>query len=186
MSQVVAEVETKAAPPPLDPTNSGDGPQTTQPVIAAAIEAATLEVFSVMLGLEVHCGEARLGQIAQDLSGVVAVLGLTGAWAGTGQVSCDTELACEIAGKLLMAEYAAVDDDVLDAMAEVANMVVGNVKNALEETLGPISLSTPSVIFGGSFETRVAAGSDSVVVPFESGGKRMTVQIVIAPHVKRH
>ena len=186
MSQVVAEVETKAVPPPLDSTHSVDGPQPAQPLIAAAIEAATLEVFSVMLGLEVHSGEARMGQIAQDHSGVVAILGLTGEWAGTGQVSCDTELACQIAGKLLMAEYETVDDDVLDAMAEVANMVVGNVKNALEDTLGRISLSTPSVIFGGSFETRVTAASDSVVVPFESGGKRMTVQIVIAPHVKRH
>jgi chemotaxis protein CheX len=158
----------------------------TQAKIAAAIVAATQEVFSVMLGLEIQAAEARMGQIAQDHTGVVAVLGLTGEWAGTGQVACDTAaLACQIAGRLLMAEYDEVGEDVLDAIAEVANMVVGNVKNALEDALGPMALSTPSVIFGGSFETRVTAAAESVVIPFECCGSQMTVQIVIAPHGKR-
>ena len=56
-------------------------------------------------------------------------------------MACDTAaLACQIAGRLLMAEYEEVDEDVLDAVAEVANMVVGNVKNALEDTLGSLAL----------------------------------------------
>jgi chemotaxis protein CheX len=160
-------------------------PVVTQNLVASAIEASTQEVFSVMLGLEIRSAEAHMGQLTQDHTGIAAVLGLTGEWAGSGQFSCDTPLALQVAGRLLMAEYHEVDDEVLDAIAEVANMVIGNVKNALELSLGSMALSTPSVIFGGSFETRVTAASESVVIPFECEGSHMTVQIVIAPHGKR-
>src|SRR3954468_15079288 len=125
----------------------------TQAGIACAICAATEEVFSVMLGIDIAAGEPQIGQASQDHSGIVAVLGLTGLWTGSGQFSVDSGLAMQIASKLLMADYESVDNDVLDAVAEVSNMIVGNVKTALEETLGPMGLSVPAVAFGGDFET---------------------------------
>ena len=49
---------------------------------------------------------------------------------------------------MLMSEFDAVTEDVLDAMAEMANMIFGNVKTELEEQLGGLGLSIPTVIFG--------------------------------------
>jgi chemotaxis protein CheX len=85
---------------------------------------------------------------------------------------------------MLMAEYETIDEDVLDAVAEIANMVVGNIKNLLEEKLGPMGLSTPTIVFGGSFETRVAGSPDRVSMPFTCAEGMMTVQIVLAPKSK--
>ena len=76
-----------------------------------------------MLGVEIAAGDAQTGRAEQDHSGVVAVLGLTGEWGGSGEISCDSGLALQMASKLLMADYAAVDEEVLDAVAEVANMI---------------------------------------------------------------
>ena len=153
----------------------------TQAEIGSAICAATEEVFSVMLGIDVTAGEAQTGTAGQDHAGVVAVLGLTGEWGGAGQVSCDSALALEIAAKLLMSEYAEVDEDVLDAIAEVANMIVGNVKNGVEKHLGPMGMSAPAVFFGGDFETRVVGRPNMVLVPFTCASGGITVQIAIAP-----
>jgi chemotaxis protein CheX len=153
----------------------------TLPEIACAISTAAQEVFSVMLGLEIASGEPEIGKSAQDHSGVVAVLGLTGAWGGSGQISCESPLALQIASKLLMSEYSAVDEDVLDAIAEVANMIVGNVKTTIEQTLGPMGLSAPAVFFGGDFETRVVGNPNMVLVPFTSESGGMTVQVAVAP-----
>lgn len=149
--------------------------------IACAIRNAAKEVFAVMLGVEIAAGDAQTGRAEQDHSGVVAVLGLTGEWGGSGQVSCDSGLALQMASKLLMADYAAVDEEVLDAVAEVANMIIGNVKTSLEHTLGPMGLSTPAVFFGGDFETRVVGNTRMVLVPFECVEGNMTVQIAVAP-----
>jgi len=153
----------------------------TLPEIANAIRAATEEVFSIMLGIEVAAGEAEMGQAGQNHSGVVAVLGLTGAWSGSGQLSCDSGLALRIASKLLMADYETVDEEVLDAIAEVANMIVGNAKTALENTLGPMGLSAPAVFYGGDFVTRVVGNPQMVRVPFTCPEGSLTVQIVVAP-----
>jgi chemotaxis protein CheX len=155
----------------------------TAPEIAAAIRSATEEVFSTMLAMEIAAGETVGGQTAGcSQSGVVALLGLAGEWVGSGSLSCHPGLACKMAGQLLMSEYDSVNEDVLDAVAEVANMIVGNVKTVLEEKLGPMGLSTPTVIYGRNFETRSVGNQDWVVVPFDCGGESMQVQISIAPN----
>lgn len=157
----------------------------TLPEIGSAICSAAQEVFSVMLGIELTPGGAQMGRSCQRTgvahSGVVAVLGLTGAWGGSGEVSVESALALEIASRLLLAKYDAVDEDVLDAIAEVANMIVGNVKTSLEHTLGAMGLSAPAVFFGGEFETRVVGNPNMVLVPFACGEGAITVQIAVAP-----
>jgi chemotaxis protein CheX len=134
-----------------------------------------------MLGIDVAAGDAQMGRQGQDHSGVVAVLGLTGAWGGSGQLYCDSRLARRIASRLLISDYDSVGEEVLDAVAEVANMIIGNVKTTLEEALGRMGLSAPTVFFGGDFETRVVGKPSMVLVPFTCEHGHMTVQIAIAP-----
>jgi chemotaxis protein CheX len=153
--------------------------------IGHAISHAVLEVFSTMLGMDVTPGEATISRSEPEFhANVVALLGLTGEWSGSGQISADPLFACRIASQMLMAEYESINEDVLDAVAEIANMVVGNIKNLLEEKLGPMGLSTPTIVFGGSFETRVAGSPDRVSMPFTCAEGMMTVQIVLAPKGK--
>jgi chemotaxis protein CheX len=144
------------------------------------IQTATEEVFSTMLGLEITAGEMSLGHSSSH-AGVTALLGLTGAWTGSGQISCEPPLACRIASRFLMAEYAAVDDDVLDALAELANMIIGNVKTLLEDKLGPMGLSTPVIISGGEFETRILGCPAWIVMPFACADGTLVVQVVLSP-----
>jgi CheY-specific phosphatase CheX len=47
---------------------------------------------------------------------------------------------------------------VLDAFAELIDMIIGNVKTALEEHLGPMGMSVPTVVHGKNFTTRTVAG----------------------------
>ena len=159
----------------------------TQLEIAEAIQSATEEVFSTMLAIEITPGETVSGETAGcPQSGVVALLGLAGEWVGSGSLSCDPTFACKIASQLLMAEYDTVNDEVLDAVAEVANMIIGNVKTALEAKVGPLGLSTPTVIYGRNFETRGVGNRDWVIVPFTSGSELMNVQVSIAPNRSNH
>ncbi len=152
-------------------------------VIDAAIRASTAEVFSTMLALELEAHATQGGQTAGcTQSGVVALLGIAGDWVGSGSLSCDPELACRLASQLLMAEYETVNEDVLDAVAEVANMIIGNVKTAFEERVGTLVLSTPTVIFGRNFETRSVGNHDWVIVPFTCAGHTMHVQVSLIPN----
>ena len=41
-----------------------------------------------------------------------------------------------------------MNEEVLDAMAQLTNMIVGSVKVELESKLGPLGLSVPTVVYG--------------------------------------
>lgn len=154
----------------------------TREEMASAISAATSEVFATMLDLEISSGEIEQdGAASSRASGVVALLGMAGEWVGNGRISCTPEFGCKMASQLLMQPYTAVNEDVLDAIGEVANMIIGNVKNALEERLGTLSLSTPTVIYGHNFEARSVGIRERVTLAFHSGDEQLQVQISISP-----
>jgi chemotaxis protein CheX len=146
------------------------------------IRRATEEVFTTMLALEVKAGEPYVEQAAPgNFAGVVAFIGLTGAWAGTGSVSCGSPFACRLSSCFLMTEFPAVDEQVLDAMGELTNMIIGNVKNEVEERLGPMGMSIPTVIHGHNFSARSVGRDEWTVVPFWSGEDRLNVKICLTP-----
>jgi chemotaxis protein CheX len=150
---------------------------------AERICAATEEVFTTMLSLETAAGEAYTERAAAPSSeGVVALIGLAGDWIGTASLSCSAPFACRIASQMLMMEVQAVDGDVLDAVAEVANMIIGNVKTGLEMDLGPMGMSIPTIIFGKNFSARSAGSEEWVTVPFTCEGARIEVKICLAPN----
>jgi chemotaxis protein CheX len=155
----------------------------SQEELVGAIRAATSEVFTTMLNLEVTAGEVFVEkEEAEPSSGVVSLIGLAGSWVGSGSLACSTGCAAKIASALLMTPYTAIDEDVLDAVAEVTNMIIGNVKTGLESKLGAMGLSTPTVIYGRNFQTRSSGNQKWTVVPFAMGEHRMCVQVCIAPN----
>ena len=162
-------------------TNAND--VMTQVELVTAIEGATQEVFSTMLNLKLVAGSVFVEkQEATPASGVVSLIGLAGPWVGTGSLSCSAALACKIASHFLMTEYGAVAEDVLDSVAEVTNMIIGNVKTVLENRLGGMGLSTPTVIYGRNFQTRSTGNREWTVVPFDCEGERLCVQMCIVPN----
>src|SRR5580692_13068776 len=112
--------------------------------IVEYVRGATVEVFSTMLGMEVEPKAEHLDLTPPMISdGVMAIVGLAGAWTGAGVITCDTDFAIQVCNHLLMAEETSVNEDVLDAMGEVANMIIGNFKTMVEEHVGPLCLSIP-------------------------------------------
>lgn len=158
-----------------------------QEALADAIRAAAKEVFEMMLNLELTPEPAYSEpKISETSDGVAAFLGLAGQWVGSGILHCDVAMAAKLYSGLLGAEVSSTEEasisaEVLDAVAEVANMIIGNVKNSLEEHLGPLGMSIPTVVFGRNFRTHSAANDAWTVVPFLCGGSRMDIRLCLAP-----
>jgi len=150
--------------------------------IAAAVCSASQDVFSTMLQLALEAGPFH-DEVAEpeSIDGVVALVGIAGTWTGTGRISCSPHFACRVAGALLMQPYEAVDEEVLDAVAEVANMIIGNVKTIFEEKLGPLGLSVPTVIFGRNYRTRSAGVPKWTVVPFRCEAESWSISFCVMP-----
>jgi len=156
----------------------------TQAEIKQMVKASTEEVFSTMLDLSLTLIEAQSASehpmLVESGATVVSLIGLTGPWAGTGSITCTGEFACSLASRFLSTEYEQVNEEVLDAVGEITNMIIGNVKTALEDRVGPMDLSTPAVIFGQIFQTYSARIHDWLVIRFRCGEQRLQVQMCLA------
>jgi chemotaxis protein CheX len=163
-----------------------------QEQIVAAVRSSTLEVFSTMLSLEVTNGDPRTEVNAPGPSdGIIAVIGLAGAWVGTASLCCGAPMACRISSSMLGMEYTEVNEDVLDAISEIANMIFGNFKTTAETYLGPLGLSIPTVIYGLSFSARTAGKEKWIVVPFVCGDDTLELKVCLTPnrglaHMPKH
>jgi len=154
----------------------------TSEKIAAAVNSAAQDVFSTMLQLPLNAEAYREeGTEPESVDGIVALVGIAGSWTGTGRIWCSPHFACKLAGALLMQEFEAVDEDVLDAVSEVANMIVGNVKTIFEEELGPLGLSVPTVIFGRNYRAHSPGVRTWTVIPFRSGEESWNLSFFMIP-----
>jgi chemotaxis protein CheX len=149
-------------------------------LIVDCIHDATLNVFTTMLGVEIRQGQVTVeGGSPDPNDGVVSLIGLAGSWTGAGSITCSPTLACRICSQLLMTESQSVTEEVLDAVAELTNMIIGSVKTDLEQQLGPLGLSIPTVVFGRNFKTRSAGSSEWIVVPFHWDDECLLVKICL-------
>jgi chemotaxis protein CheX len=107
-------------------------------------------VFGTMLNLEAVENQNPWFPGADRLT---ATVHLAGDWNGAVLLECDRRQACCFAGRFLsMDPPEDVDDVVRDVLAELANMIGGNLKCVL--TRG-IRLSMPSVVDGSDYSLRV-------------------------------
>ncbi len=156
-----------------------------QDFIVESVRQSAAQVFSTMLGSELGSGEFSVEKGTPEVNdGVVSFIGLAGSWAGTGSVSCSPTVACRICSLMLMTESTAVDEEVLDAVAELTNMVIGSVKTDLEGQLGPLGLSIPTVVFGKNFRAKSAGTTEWIVVRFPWDGESLVIKMCLAPTEK--
>jgi chemotaxis protein CheX len=155
--------------------------------IADFLIRSARDVFSTMLGSDLSGGEITVETTASEPNdGVVSFIGVAGSWAGTGSLTCSPAMACRICTAMLMTEAPAVNEDVLDAVAEITNMIIGGVKTELEAELGPLGLSIPTVVFGRNFKTRSAGTAEWIHVRFLWDEDPLLIKMCLAPSEKPH
>jgi chemotaxis protein CheX len=155
-----------------------------QEVLLKSVTEATAEVFSTMLNMEIQYKGLSEETRAREL-GIISLVGITGDWGGSGVFCCSPVLASILCSRMLGTELnpgsPTIDEEVLDVVAEITNMMVGNVKNGLESVTGPLAISVPTVIHGRNFAFRNAAGLQGVALLFQTEGESFEVRISLAP-----
>ena len=157
--------------------------------IIEAVRSATALVFSTMMDLHVEMGSAFVDKTSPSTTeGVMAFVGLAGPWVGSGVISFNSEIACRLSSVFLMAETPAVtvNEDVLDAVGELANMVFGNFKTVAEAVVGPLGLSVPTVIYGKHFVSRSLGKSEWIVLPLVCPYGEFQIRIWFTPLSESH
>ena len=147
--------------------------------LTAADERAALllhDVFSTMLDSDAWPDERADAEARHPILGAVY---FAGAARGAVHVGFDAAVAYRIAERLMGAPApAAIDDDVRDAVAEVTNMIAGNLKAMLA---GETAMSAPSVIEGTDVAVRVAGAERVRRMAFATPDGGFVVSLIEMP-----
>ncbi len=127
---------------------------------------ATTEVFASMIFMDLVPGDV-VGDGSVDLDvAISSMIGLAGDLKGLLAVHCPRQVALAVSGAMLGMEMKDLDDDVKDALGEIANMVAGGLKTSLVTAGSSVELAIPTTVVGNSIRTSGFSGASTLVVPF--------------------
>ncbi len=153
-------------------------------VLVRSVVESTSEVFATMLDMHVKF-VGMAGNADASGSELISLVGITGDWGGSGVFCCSPRFATIVCARMLGSEVdpenPVINDEVLDVVAEITNMMVGNIKNGLEAITGPLAISVPTVIHGKNFQFRNAAGLKGASLRFQGEDEQFEVRIALAP-----
>lgn len=110
---------------------------------------------------------------------LTSMVGLAGTYNGLVSVHLPWPLAISFTSLMLGMEVNEIDDDVNDAMGEIANMIAGSFKQHLSKGGSDIHLSTPSVVNGSEYVVSTGKNLENITLKFASGEEWFMVSLSI-------
>ncbi len=129
---------------------------------------STIEIFTGMVMMEV----TQTGEITDTMNplkdSITGMVGLAGTHKGLLAVHLPNAVATAITGNFLGIEVDEINEDVEDAIGEIANMLGGNLKSILSDKGKDIQLSLPSTISGKEYNFASQADVDTLILEFQA------------------
>lgn len=108
---------------------------------------------------------------------ITGVIGLAGTHKGVLAIHFPNTVAMAITGSFLGMDVDEVNEDVEDAVGELANMLGGSVKAILSAKGRDINLSLPSIISGKSYDFQPTQDVERIVIPFTCDAGEFVVEL---------
>ena len=154
-------------------------PSTVSEFAIKALKEVVPNVFLTMAGMDAFAGTEYLNRSSTGAGrNVAGIIGWVGNWNGTGIFECSPEFACQLTNAMLGTEGDSLNEESLDAVAEMTNIIFGSMKARLEAQLGVTGLSTPTVIYGNNVGMR-SSGDAFTVIPVQIGESKIQLKIYV-------
>jgi len=142
-------------------------------VATASLEEVMLdaakEVFETMVFMPLEkCAscEPETGDPA-----ILATITFTGDLEGCFGISCDGRVAQAVAASMLCLEPGEPlgENEVADALGEIANMIMGGIKTRIQQETAGIEISIPCIVRGHQLRSRLGEGMSRITTPVTFG-----------------
>lgn len=139
--------------------------------VGDAVFDSAKEVFDSMIFMPIEATDAA--SAAMEDAAFLATITFSGQIKGCfGLCLGQTGARATAAGMLCLEDPEELhENDVVDAVGEIANMVMGGIKTRLQEEIRDLEISIPSVIHGRQLMHRPGEGATRIAVPVRIGGE---------------
>ncbi|MEN6336212.1 MAG: chemotaxis protein CheX [Phycisphaerales bacterium] len=127
------------------------------------------EVFGSMVCLPMEKADGPAAKT--DEPAFLATITFTGDFEGCFGIACNQDCVRAITAGMLCMEPGSQpsETEIIDAIGEIANMVMGGVKTRVQHEITKVEISIPSVVFGRQLQSRLSEAMCKVVVPTTVG-----------------
>ena len=114
-----------------------------------------VETFDTMVSMEIEISESEPPDTA-GVNRMVAAVNFAGNIIGLINIQVTSDLARQMMANMLDLEPEEIEDDgeIKDMLAEISNIVGGNLKSALNDAGYPCVIGTPSLTYGADFSIK--------------------------------
>lgn len=151
----------------------------TEEQLARYVIDATKDVFSTMVMMDPADDYPLKDPIHRFQCSITGMVGFAGIYSGVISIHCPVALALQITSSMLGMECEEVNEDLNDAIGEIANMLGGSVKQVLSKGGMDVKLSIPTVISGEDYTVNSLSDIDCVVIPFSVNDNRFLVGLTL-------
>jgi chemotaxis protein CheX len=137
-------------------------------------------VFSTMLGVHPKRNGVKVSNGENKTACLTSLVGLSGQVSGVVALRFPPPTALQLAGRMLGSELSSVNDEVVDAVSELANMVAGFAKARLHHD-PPLELGLPTVVEGAGYRLKYPSKSVWLEVAFTSEAGEFSMEVTYNP-----
>lgn len=139
-------------------------------------------IFSTMVGIDdlMHL-PLQVDTKTHFSECITAMVGFAGIFNGLLSLHVPQSLALVFTSRMLGMDVDELNEDVNDALGEIANMIGGSFKHHLAKDGLEVRLSTPSVVSGKEYVISSGSASDTLSLLFDSQEEWFMVSIVVEP-----
>ena len=137
-------------------------------------------VFRTMLSVEPKRKQIRVSATQSSGQLLTSLVGISGQVSGVVALRFPPTTALRLAGRMLDAEPTEVNEEVIDAISELANMVAGSAKAKFNHD-PPLQLGMPTVVEGSGYRLKYPSGSIWLEVPFSSEAGDFSMEVTYNP-----
>lgn len=144
---------------------------------AQHIIESTQEIFSSMIMLDVSPGEPFKRNADLLKNSISGIIGLAGATKGLLAIHLPNTTALAVTTAFLGMDVEEIDEDVRDAVGELANMLGGSLKSVIDPNGSDVQLSMPSAVHGEEYSVDCLANAETITVPFSFDEHHFMVEL---------
>lgn len=142
----------------------------TQDELAGLLVNDVQDIFKTMVGLD---GLLALAEPAEPIATfrecISSLVGMGGAVCGIVSVHMPNGFAMKATGGMLGVEVQEMNEEVHDAIGEIANMIAGSFKFHFSKGGADIMLSIPSIITGMDYVVSLGTNTEQIALRFAVG-----------------
>lgn len=145
--------------------------------IRAQVIESTSEIFTSMVMMDVQPAVVQDQESRLYNNSISGVIGLAGKAKGILAIHLPKAIAFQITGNFLGIEVDSMNEDVEDAIGEIANMLGGSLKTILSDSGKDIDLSLPTTISGKEYDFQSLKNAHREIITFVTEGAAFIIEI---------